>query len=78
MVTKQIIYKSCSYCGAKYNKSDDKAIEDGWARFELSSGNSDHYDSKIRVSCSNPNCRELMRDEMFEALGPRNKILAPL
>ena len=71
-------FRLCSYCGAKYNKSDDKAIEEGWARFELLWESLNHYDSITRVSCSNPNCRELMRDEMFEALGPRNKILAPM
>lgn len=71
-------FKTCSYCGEKYNKNDDKALEDGWARFEISIGKEDCFDARVRCSCSNPNCRELMRDEMFEMLGPRNVKIAPM
>jgi len=68
----------CSYCGTKYAKGDDKALEDNWARFEVEIGNDECYDKKVRVSCSDEKCRELMRDELFATLGPRKVPVAPL
>lgn len=71
-------FAQCSYCGRKYTRSDDKAIDDGWARFVIEIGKDECYDMKVRASCSDGNCRELMRDEMFEMLGPRRVPVAPL